>query len=119
MFQAVHPVDTDFDALPYRYADTDSRDAPTLRERALWCAVLEQAFVDMGHPTAMENASGRAVAKHEARYFLLHSAVLRFVCELAGVSAATMRRAARLMDAGQMAFYIPPSGKQRSRNRGM
>jgi hypothetical protein len=46
MLHALHSLDADFDALPNRFAASASHDAPSVRERALWCAVLELAGVN-------------------------------------------------------------------------
>jgi hypothetical protein len=50
--------------------------------------------VDFTNPALLENASAKTITKREAKHFLMDSAALSFICELAGVSAATMRKAA-------------------------
>jgi hypothetical protein len=79
--------------------------------------VLEQAFIDLSNPTAINAAGAKYGLRRDAKRFLLRSRDLDEICELAGVNTGQVRKAARLMESGHLAFYIPPCGKQRSRNR--
>jgi hypothetical protein len=119
MFQTPAPptLDPGFDSLCYGFNNGKycEQSRHQMAERALWCAVIEQAFIDMGN---IGHAEGRPQARRAAQEFLLNNAKdLTVVCELAGVSAAVIRKAARQMADGRLAFYIPPVGRQGSRNR--
>jgi hypothetical protein len=109
-------LDPDFDSMTYRSAPVASNDAPSVRERELWCAVLLQAFVDMGNPSQAEN---KHIAQRHAQEFLLNDRKdMPVVCDLAGISASTIRDAARLMVAGRIKFYVPMQGQQKGRSLG-
>jgi hypothetical protein len=97
MLHALHSLDGDFDALPYCYADSSSRDAAPVRERALWCAVLERALADAGKIDLATSVGMKVNPKNiefrEAVKFLERDRVdFPLVCELVGVNPAVIRQ---------------------------
>jgi len=98
-------VDDGFDALDYAYANAQGtvRNALLLGERSLWCAVIAQAFYDMGAFTP--STSGRRPGKprtegrtfdEAARWLLRNQKDFPYICDLAGVSPHIIRRAAQI-----------------------
>ncbi len=98
-------VDSGFDALDYGYANpgNPSPDPAIHGERDLWCAVIAQAFMDMGAiapPTSgrdpdVQGARGREYDE-AVRWLLRDRHHFAYVCDLAGVSAPVIRRAAQI-----------------------
>ncbi len=97
-------VDGGFDALDYSYASAPAsgRNTRVNGERDLWCAVIAQAFFDMGviaPPTSHSphaSRAGKNTFNDAARWLLHNDRSFVFVCDLAGVSPHVIRRAARL-----------------------
>jgi hypothetical protein len=99
-------VDADFDALSYSYEKTKPIQGSTsLAERSLWCAVIEQAFID-AHLIVVAKAPGKnktvsennSKERDEAlRWLLRDKQDFTYICSLAGVSPAVIRRAAQCM----------------------
>ena len=107
-------VDAGFDALEYSYAEGMHmlHHLTAYAERDLWCAVIAQAFVDIG--AILPVGSSRAVPTelpdnlryHEAiRWLLGDKQDFSYICELAGVSPAVIRRAAQVFH-GRMQFSL-------------
>jgi hypothetical protein len=98
-------VDTGFDALDYGYARSPLMpgSAYTFGERDLWCAVIAQAFIDMG--AVVPPTSGRVPGfprRRGSRFYAAVRWLLRDredfvrICDLAGVSPDVIRHAARI-----------------------
>jgi hypothetical protein len=104
---SVQAVDGDFEALGYSYAlSAANQFSASFGERGLWCAVIEQAFVDLGAiaPAQPESLPAKPklragnVSDDAARWLLRDRKDFEQVCMLAGVSASVIRQAA-------LAFY--------------
>jgi len=103
-------VDSDFDSSGYAYAPNATGDSNRTRERALWCAVIEQAFVDMGWDG---KAKARVWDRDEARRFILRDReMFPQVCEFAGINPELIRKAAKQMEDGILAVYVRPQNGQ-------
>ncbi len=98
-------VDSGFDGLCYAYANAKnaSSDPFTHGERDLWCAVIAQAFMDMGAisaPTSGRRPDTRITQGKEydeaVRWLLRDKTDFAYICDLAGVSAPIIRRAAQV-----------------------
>jgi hypothetical protein len=100
-------VDSDFDSSGYAYAPNATSGTNRTRERALWCAVIEQAFVDM----AWDGKSrARIWERDEAKHFLLRDRQsFSQICEFAGINPDIIRKAARQMEDGLLAVYVRPT----------
>lgn len=97
-------IDTGFDALSYSYARAPSASyIAAYAERSLWCAVIEQAFIDMcphyfssKECLPIEQKASRIKKQKEAQQWLLEDEnAFPYICNLAGVSPSLMRRAAK------------------------
>jgi len=93
-----------FDAIGYRYASTKvtSYNVATHSERNLWCAVIAQAFVDIGAIIPLTPGSsyqprtcGREFDE-AARWLLRNKSDFPLICDLAGVSPHVIRCAAKI-----------------------
>jgi hypothetical protein len=98
-------VDSEFDGLGYGYANAPNvRQHPTVYgERDLWCAVIAQAFIDIGAIAPVtsgrkaESLPARGKECDEAvRWLLRDKKDFVFICDLAGVSPHIIRRAAQV-----------------------
>jgi hypothetical protein len=98
-------VDGGFDESDYSYANPQNASHNPLvhGERDLWCAVIAQAFVDMGaiRPVTSRRRPGSPKAGDEGfnaatRWLLRNKADFAYVCDLAGVSPQIIRRAAQV-----------------------
>lgn len=80
-------VDDGFDALGYNYelSPPAQGGAETRGMRALWCAVVYQAFADLEHIKYGDEAR---------RWLLYNKTDFPMVCMLAGMSPRILRRAA-------------------------
>ena len=99
-------VDDGFDALGYGYADSKVAAAePAIHGvRDLWCAVIAQAFMDIGaitpatsdkRPAGILRAGGKEFDE-AVRWLLRDKSDFAYICELAGVSPHIIRNAARV-----------------------
>lgn len=99
-------VDPDFDTSAYRFAASAGHESPAVRERELWCAVIDQALLDIGMIDT-GRYRGRTVNKDReqtALQWLLHGGrEFVAICDLAGVSASTIRDAVQKFLAQKMA----------------
>jgi hypothetical protein len=85
------------------------QNSASLAERRLWCAVIEQAFIDTGIISDPRGVRAKAAAvrtaskeRDEAARWLLHNREdFVYVCTLAGVSPSVIRHAARTANAGR------------------
>jgi hypothetical protein len=99
-------VDDGFDSLGYAYAEPKVTAGETAIHgvRDLWCAVIAQAFVDIGviAPAASNRKSreplrARGRDYDEAvRWLLRDKSDFPYICDLAGVSPRIIRRAAQV-----------------------
>jgi len=101
-------VDAGFDTLDYGYADARgiARNMSAYGERDLWCAVIIQAFVDIGAiAPSNKEAAHRAKAKEfdeAVRWLLRDRKDFVYICDLAGVSPHIIRCAAQIFHGRQM-----------------
>ena len=98
-------VDDGFDALSYGYAGgaKKSGDPATHGERDLWCAVIAQAFMDIGaiaSPTPRDQgevgSARRSDFDEAVRWLLRDKSNFPYICDLAGGSPHVIRCAARI-----------------------
>ena len=98
-------VDAEFDALSYAYAASagTGSDSGIMGERNLWCAVIAQAFLDIGviRPAKAPGVVGPHEKNPERReyrealeWILSDKQDFHMICQMAGVSPSTIRQAA-------------------------
>jgi len=85
--------------MEYAHASSANDDAPGIPEIALWCAVIEQAFVDIGiivpkNASVQKRAEGRYYDE-ALRFLLRDNKNFLIVCGLAGVKPEVVRMGAR------------------------
>jgi len=95
-------VDSGFDALGYGYVNMQAQPGTISDgERELWCAVIAQAFVDIG-VIVPQGSDGMGKAQRPdrrrfddaLRWLLRDKSDFAYICDLAGVSPWIIRRAA-------------------------
>jgi hypothetical protein len=88
-------LDRDFDGLGYSHAPATAGDAAGIPEIALWCAVIEQAFVDVGrivpNNASVERRGNEPEFEAAKRFLLRNGKDFYIVCGLAGVNPAVIR----------------------------
>jgi len=108
-------IDGAFDPSGYGYAPNATTGPNHTRERALWCAVLERAFIDIGWNG---KSKARIWERDEAKRFLLRDKrSCPEICEFAGIDPEVIRKAAREMEEGLLAIYVAPTSGRADRRR--
>jgi hypothetical protein len=95
-------VDADFDALAYSYEKpcNAAHNNAVLGERSLWCAVIEQAFIDGGLIAGKNKEPVQTDGKDRdeaLRWLLRNKRDFVYICTLAGISPFVIRHAAQLL----------------------